>query len=72
MTLFYFDLDDYECLSLSSMYCMVALNCTITVYVFILFILHGLPCNTSAKEFQIQDDIVTLDALLHKFYVSFD
>ena len=29
-------------------------------------ILHGLPRNTSARELQIQDDIVTFDALLPK------
>ena len=28
--------------------------------------LHGLPRNTSARELQIEDDIVTFDALLRK------
>ena len=33
--------------------------------------LHGLPRNTSARELQIQDDIVTFDALLCKSIFHF-
>ena len=33
--------------------------------------LHGLPRNTSARELQIQDDVVTFDALLRKSIFCF-
>ena len=32
---------------------------------------HGLPCNTSARELQMQDDIVTFDILLRKSMFCF-